>query len=288
MRNPFFSIIIPSYNRADFLKIAINSVLSQTSHDYELIIVDDGSTDNTRKVVLSHINSLGSESADKKSKLIYIYQDHQGVAKARNKGILKSTGKFICFLDSDDRFRVEKLQRTYYYIKKNPEYKIFHTEEIWYRNGKLLSQKIYHKKPSGNVFKNAAELCCVSISTAAIKKDIFTKIGVFDESLPACEDYDFWLRAASSFPVFLIPEHMTIKQGGHPDQQSQKYPAMDKFRIYSLKKILKKKGLSSVNYNIAYTVLKNKCRIYIQGALKRGKTNEAKRYQDIISNLKEK
>ncbi len=225
---PFFSVIIPTYNRSRFLNLSLNSVTSQTFPDYELLVIDDGSTDSTKKLLQNYKNS----------KLSYYYQKNKGPAAARNCGIKKAKGKFICFLDSDDRFRKDKLEVAYRHIKKNPRYKIFHSEEIWYRNGKLLAQKKQHKKPTGFIFENAAKFCSVSISTAAIKRSLFKKIGLFDRNLLACEDYDFWLRATLKYPVYLIPEFLTIKEGGHEDQQSKKYPAMDKFRIYALEKIL--------------------------------------------------
>jgi len=271
-KNPFFSVIIPTYNRKDFLKVAIDSVLCQTFENFELIIVDDGSTDGTENLVTNY----------KDIRINYIHQKHKGVSSARNKGITNAQGKFISFLDSDDRFRKEKLETTSRYIKEYPQYKIFHTEEIWYRNGKLLPQKIYHKKPLGLIFKNAVKLCCISPSTAVIKKDIFSQVGLFDEKLPACEDYEFWLRVTSQFPVFLIPEYLTVKEGGHPGQQSKKYPAMDKFRIYALKKILESGRLNKSNYAAALEEFRNKCSVYIKGAIKRGKIKEVALYKQLI------
>ncbi|MEI8350452.1 MAG: glycosyltransferase [Candidatus Omnitrophota bacterium] len=277
MITPFFSIIIPTYNRKDFLPIAMESVIEQTFSDYELIIVDDGSTDGTKKAV----NKLNDPRINKQIK--YFWQPHEGVSAARNKGIKESRGGHICFLDSDDRFRQDKLQVTHDCIKKNPEYKIFHTEEIWYRSGELLPQKIYHKKPHGWIFRHALKLCCISPSTVTIGKDVFKEIGNFDTNLPVCEDYDLWLRAALKFPVFLIPEPLTIKEGGHADQQSKKYPAMDTFRIYALKKILQNGNLTKENYSLAAEELRNKCSIYIQGARKRAKHSEVKKYQELLN-----
>ena len=274
---PFFTIIIPTYNRAKFLKIAISSVISQSFKDWELLIIDDGSTDDTSKLV---------GAAGLRPLLKYLHQPHQGVTAARNRGIKESKGEFICFLDSDDRFRQDKLEITYQYIQKHPQYKVFHSEEVWYRNGALLPQKIYHKKPSGDVFKEAVKLCCLSISTSAINREIFKQIGTFDENLPACEDYDFWLRVAAKFSILLIPQHLTIKEGGQSDQQSKKYPAMDKFRIYALKKILEQRKLTKEKYEIAYAELQNKCDIYIKGAAKRNKLDEANYYRKLINALR--
>lgn len=277
MKNPFFSVIIPTYNRQKFLKIAVQSVLQQTFQDYELIIVDDGSIDKTKQII--------AEFGSKKIK--YVCQNHRGVSSARNNGLNRAKGNYIAFLDSDDRFCREKLEITYDCIAKNPRYKVFHTEEIWYRNGRLLSEKKYHKKPRGLVFSNSLKLCCISPSAAVIDKDIFRELGGFDEKLPACEDYDFWLRVTSKYPIFLIPQCLTIKEGGHPDQQSKKYPgAMDKFRIYALEKLLKSNKLKAEYYELAFQELHNKCSIYIKGALKRQKRSEVRYYKNLLLELR--
>ncbi|MBD3263940.1 MAG: glycosyltransferase, partial [Candidatus Omnitrophica bacterium] len=273
---PFFSVIITTYNRKDFLPIALDSVLRQTYTDYELIIVDDGSTDTTRKAI--------EPLFDRKIK--YIYQPHQGVSAARNRGIKASKGIYVNFLDSDDRYVQEKLKITANFIKRNPAYRLFHTEEIWYRNGALLPQKNYHHKPTGEVFRKALKRCCISISTVSIHRSVFSEIGLFDENLPACEDYDFWLRITAKIPVLLIPRHLTIKEGGHADQQSKKYPAMDKFRIYSIGKLLKSKELDAYQYALAYSELEDKCTIYEKGALKRKKTEERGYCKKILRELK--
>ncbi len=270
---PFFSVIIPTFNRCNFLKIAIDSVLRQTFKDFELIIVDDGSTDKTPNFIKTITDP----------RLRYIKQEHQGISFARNQGVLSSRSDVIAFLDTDDRFKQTKLETTYNYIKKFREVKIFHTEEIWYRNGKLLPPKIYHKKPDGLVFARALTLCCISTSTVVIKKEIFDDIGLFDENLPACEDYDFWLRATAKYPVKLIPEVLTLKEGGHSDQLSKKYPAMDKFRIYAINKLLTFGKLNKAQRGLAIEELRRKCTIYIKGAKKRGKTEDVKSYTRLIN-----
>ena len=269
---PVFSVIIPTYNRDQFLKTAINSVLTQSFQDFELIIIDDGSTDKT-KALIQNITD---------PRISYIFQKNKGVSSARNRGILSAKGELLAFLDSDDKFDPEKLAITYHYIKKFPQINIFHSEEIWYKNNVLLAQKTKHKKPEGNVFEKALTLCCISMSTAVIKKSIFNELGLFDQNLPACEDYEFWLRAVSQYPVKLIPTALTIKSGGHPGQLSQKYQCMDKFRIYAIDKILNSNLLNERQKQLAIEELKIKCAIYINGARKRNKLKQAAAMEDIL------
>jgi glycosyltransferase involved in cell wall biosynthesis len=263
---PFFSVIIPTFNRKDFLKAAVDSVLAQTFDDFELIIIDDGSTDNTSQIL--------NEYSDKRIK--YFYQENRGVSYARNRGIEQSRGKYVAFLDSDDRWLANKLEKTFEFINKFPEITIFHTEETWYRRGKLLNQKKKHKKPDGYVYFNALPLCCIGMSTSVVNKDVFEDIGVFDESLPACEDYDFCLRATSKYEVKLIPESLTIKNGGRPDQLSS-MPGLDQYRIAALDKILSSGTLNDEQYEKTKEELIKKCIIYTKGAEKRG------HYQDLYA-----
>ena len=259
MKHPFFSVIIPTFNRCAFLKIAVESVLSQSFDDFEIVICDDGSHDNT----------AGTITAFNEQRIRYFRQENKGVSAARNAALKISRGEFIAFLDSDDRFRHDKLKITQSHIQNNPQYKIFHSQEIWYRAGSYLAQKKAHIKPHGNIFAAAAKICSVSISTAVIHKSVFKKSGIFDETMPACEDYDFWLRAANLYEVFLIDEFLTIKEGGHPSQQSHKYPAMDRFRIYALEKAINSGKLSAENLKIANDELAVKKEIFSKGAEKR-------------------
>ncbi|MFH1459894.1 MAG: glycosyltransferase family A protein [Candidatus Omnitrophota bacterium] len=274
MGKPYFSVIIPTYNRSQFLKTAIESVLNQTFKDFELIIIDDGSQDNTYNLVKSF----------KDTRIIYKKQEHQGVSSSRNQGIILSRAEIIAFLDSDDRFKPQKLELAAEYIEKFPDIRIFHTEELWYQRKKLLNQKKIHKKPDGFVFKNSLKLCCISLSTVVTKKSLFKEVGLFDETLPACEDYELWLRACVKYPVKLIPYILTLKEGGHSDQLSKKYIAMDTFRIYAIDKLLKSKKitLTPEQRENAIKELKKKCLIYIKGAKKRNKTKEVESYSTLM------
>jgi len=268
---PFFSIIIPTFNRKPLLKIAVDSAFNQTFTDFEIIVIDDGSSDDTSEMIRSY--------EDKR--LTFLTQSNHGVAHARNRGLEKASGKFIAFLDSDDRWTKEKLEKTAEYIAQFPSIGIFHTEETWYRRGKFLSHKEKHKKPSGYVYKKALPLCCISISTAVIKKEVFEDVGTFDESLEACEDYDFWLRAASQYEVKLIPEELTLKDGGRSDQLSSIVWGLDRFRIKALEKMILSKSLKEDDHIATVKEFEKKCKIFVKGCEKRDKLEEAQAYRTL-------
>ena len=268
-KNPLVSVIIPTYNRGWILKEAIDSVLSQDFDDIELIVVDDGSTDNT-------INILDAYALD----IIVLRQDNRGVSAARNAGISCASGQLIAFLDSDDLWLPGKMSRQVEFFNSNPDALICQTEELWIRNGRRVNPKKRHQKFSGMIFKHCLPLCIVSPSAVMMKKSLFDKTGRFDESLPACEDYDLWLRVSRKYPVFLIDTPLIVKRGGHGDQLS-KMPQLDKYRIRALEKIIQS-GLLSKDQRIdAVKMLKEKCQIYAKGCLKRGRNNESRYYFDL-------
>jgi glycosyltransferase involved in cell wall biosynthesis len=282
MRNIFgqeigISAIIPTYNRAEFLREAIQSVLNQDyfSQDakvckWELLVVDDGSTDNTKDVV----DAFGPS-------VRYHYLEHKGVSTARNLGLEMTRGEFVAFLDSDDLWKKEKLSTQMKFMQSHPEAMVCCTEEIWTRRGVLVNPKKRHKKSSGWVFDKFLPLCLLSLSSALFRRQLFSKIGNFDEHLPACEDYDLALRLAQKYPVHFLPEPLIIKRGGHSDQLSKKYWGMDRFRVRALEKALQL-DLSPQQRELANQELEKKCQVLIGGFLKRKNQAEVDRYTRIL------
>jgi glycosyltransferase involved in cell wall biosynthesis len=266
---PQVSIIIPTYNRGWIIKEAIDSVLAQDYTEFELIVVDDGSTDHTSGV----LDSYGKD-------IKVLSQKNKGVSAARNRGIAEASGKFIAFLDSDDLWLSQKLSVQIEFFNQRPDALICQTEEVWIRNGLRVNPKKRHKKPSGMIFKPSLELCLVSPSAVMIQRSLFDRVGEFDETLPACEDYDLWLRISCRFPVHLIDAPLIIKRGGHDDQLS-KGAGLDKFRIKSLNKIIESGLLSKTQYRAAVKTLKQKCMIYADGCRKRGREDEALYYMSL-------
>lgn len=265
-KNPLVSVIIPTYNRAWTLAKAIDSVLAQDYKNLELIVVDDGSNDNTSNLI---------DRYDGRLKLIR--QANAGVSSARNRGIAEAGGDFLAFLDSDDTWLPQKLNRQMGFFIRWPKTLICQTQEIWIRNNVRVNPRKYHKKPSGMIFEPSLDLCLVSPSAVMMKKELFKEIGCFDESLPACEDYDLWLRVSCRYPVYLVDDPLVIKRGGHPDQLSRA-PGLDRFRIQALHKILQNGQLTKSQSKAAITVLQKKCTIYAAGCLKRGRNDEASYY----------
>lgn len=225
---PLVSVIIPTYNRVQYLERALHSVLDQTFSDYELIIIDDGSTDDTNLLLKKY---------KKRIRIFSIL--HSGVSAARNFGIEKSHGEWITFLDSDDFWLPEKLEKQMEYMRSNPKMLISQVGEKWIRNGKFANPMNKHMKHSGWIFKESLPLCIVSPSAVIIHSKIFKDIGNFDVGLTVCEDYDLWLRISRKYQIGLIPETLIVKIGGHKDQLSRQFWGMDRFRIMSLKKLLK-------------------------------------------------
>ena len=272
-KQPLVSIIIPTYNRGWILKDAIDSVLAQDYEDFELIVVDDGSTDTTPQI----LESFGQE-------IIVLRQANKGVSAARNRGIAAANGQLVAFLDSDDIWLPGKLSRQVEFFGSTPDAVIHQTEEIWIRNGVRVNPKRRHRKQSGMIFEPSLKLCLISPSAVMIKKNLFNAVGLFDENLPACEDYDLWLRISCRYPVHLIQTPLIIKRGGHEDQLS-KASGLDKFRIQSLEKIISSGRLTESQYRAAIRVLHDKCVIYAGGCCKRGREAEATYYQTLADSL---
>ena len=222
-----FSIIIPTHNRFEMLQKAINSVLSQTYPNYELIVIDDGSTDDT--YIICDIFA---------DKVKYIKQENLGVSAARNKGIEIASYDYVAFLDSDDLWLPEKLQEHVNFIQENPKIKIHQAAEKWMRKGRHVTPAQHHIKFEGDVFFESLKRCMITPSTVVIHKSIFEKYGMFDTNLQVCEDYDLWLRISFYEDVGYIDKNLAVRNAGHGDQLSERFEALDRFRLYSILKLL--------------------------------------------------
>ncbi len=262
------TVVIPSYNRRASLARALRSVCEQTEPVEQIVVVDDGSSDASAAMVTRDFPGVE-----------LIRQPNRGVSAARNRGIDAARGDWIALLDSDDCWLPHKIARMREAVARHPGFALYHSDEIWIRHGRRVNPKRKHRKHGGWIFRHCLPLCAISPSAAVIRRERLVELGGFDESLPACEDYDLWLRLCSRFPVHYIDEPLITKHGGHDDQLSARYPAMDRFRVRALARLLDEATLAAGDARAARDTLQRKLEILLAGAGKHGN-------QDIIAEFK--
>ncbi len=265
------SVIIPLYNRQNLIARAIDSVLCQDYHDFELIVVDDGSDDNAGCVV----------KAFSDDRIRYVRQDNRGVSSARNHGVKLSKYDYIAFLDSDDEWLPRKLAQQVSLLADSAR-RICYTGESWIRNGREFNHKKSLKKFSGKIFKECLADCFIGCSTVLMEKSLFWEMGGFDETLPVCEDYDLWLKISSRYPVSLINDRLIRKYGGHKDQLSTKIWGLDRFRLRSIYNIMSSGRLNFDQMSEARRVFIKKTLIVAGGSLKHGRYKEFAYYLSLL------
>jgi len=278
--NALVSVIIPTYQRASVIMRAVKSVLGQTYKELELIIVNDGGSKEEGDSTLELLAAVCD------SRLRIITTTNQGVSAARNLGVKQASGIFLAFLDSDDEWLPQKLEKQMELHRQCPEFEWSHTDEIWIRRGKRVNAGKIHQKSGGDIFIRSLDLCLVSPSTVIMKKDFFLSLGGFRQDFPACEDYDLWLKASVRAAIGFLPEALIIKYGGHADQLSAKFKAMDWWRALSLLWLLENLKLSDEKRVSVLKVLSYKCDILIKGYRKHGHENQCMEVEKIKGRAK--
>jgi len=224
---PKVSVIIPTYNCAKYICQAVDSVLAQTYRDFELVVVDDGSTDNTKELLMQYGKQLR-----------YIYQENRGMTAARNTGINNSSGEYIAFLDSDDMWLPSKLQRQVKLLDEAPEVGLVYCWHYYidaegnrctFCNNRIgrsfeSGSRLFEKLIENNVISGGA-------STPVIRRECLEKSGMFDESIPYSGDWDLWLRISMDYIVAVIPEPFACYR---VMDENHKYP--EKFVQYNIDK----------------------------------------------------
>lgn len=257
MSEPGIAVIIPTFNRCHLLRRALDSVLQQIYQAEEICVVDDGSDDGTAAMLAAEFPEV-----------TLVQQANRGVSAARNAGVRATQSSWLAFLDSDDEWFPEKLEQQIIAWQNNPDYRLVHCNEIWVRRGRRVKQKRKHSKAGGDIFKQCLPHCAVSPSAVLLQRSLLAEVGGFDELLPACEDYDLWLRICAHYPVLFIEEPLLRKHGGHADQLSRKYWGMDRFQAHALDKLLDNHELSDEQIMASKQTLTEKCQILLRGARK--------------------
>ena len=258
------SVVIPTHNRYELLKRALTSVFAQTYPPSEVIVIDDGSTDDTRQIQQDFPN------------VKYFYQNNGGVSRARNLGLKNATYQWVAFLDSDDEWRHDKLQEQVAFHTNNPKLFMSYTDENWIRNGVEVKMPKKFKKHGGEIFKECLSHCIIAPSATLLHKSLLEKVGLFDESLEVCEDYDLWLRVAIEFEIGLVDKKLINKYAGHEEQLSFKHWGMDRFRVLALEKLLETH--LQEKETIVQTLIK-KYALLLKGAIKYDKIQEINLYE---------
>lgn len=262
------SVIIPTYDRAHTLPRALDSVLNQTEPAHEIVVVDDGSQDETEVLVRQSYPQVR-----------YLSQPNGGVSRSRNQGIAAAGGDWIALLDSDDAWLPTKLAAQSAALGERTGIRLCHTEEIWIRRGRRVNQMDKHAKSGGYIFRACLPRCVISPSSAMLHRSLIDEVGNFDEDLPACEDYDLWLRICATEPVAFVPTPQIEKYGGHADQLSHQHWGMDRFRIRALENIIGSGRLDDGNRAAACATLSEKAGILAAGARKRRNLERARYYE---------
>jgi len=262
------SVVIPTYNRYIYLKRALTSLYNQSLPPNEVIVVDDGSTDNT------------SQIKDDFPAIRYFYQKNSGVSSARNLGIKKASFEWIAFLDSDDEWHKDKLKKQISFHKQNPNIFISYTNERWIKDEKEIKVPKKFKKYGGYIFDRCLSYCIIAPSSSMVHKNLFDEVGLFDEELEVCEDYDLWLRIALKNEIGLVDEKLITKYAGHDDQLSFKHWGMDRFRVKSLEKLL-----DSIQKETVKKVLLKKYSLLLKGAIKHDKIKDRLFYKKKLHKL---
>jgi len=270
---PRISVIIPTFNRRHMLERALQSVLAQTFTDWELIVVDDGSTDGT-----ADLPAFNSGRPD----IRYLrFHENRGVSFARNRGVERAAGSLIAFLDSDDEWLPRKLEKQVRWLDDHPGFRIVQTREHWVRNGRRVNPPATHEKIGGDIFAQSLKRCMITPSSVLLARSLFAASGGFNETFTACEDYDLWLRITCRNPVGLLDEYLLTRHGGHADQLSSTVPVLDGFRIRSMMDRLLSGALSEDQAARTRAMIASKARVVAHGCKKRGNEDDYERYQRI-------
>lgn len=269
--SPRIAVVIPTRDRAAVLPRALDSVLGQTAPPAQCLVVDDGSSDGTEALIRRCYPGV-----------TYLKQPPRGVSAARNLGVRHAEAEWVAFLDSDDCWMPGKLEKQVRALH-GTNYVICHTGEIWIRRGRRVNPMRKHRKRGGWIYRHCLPLCVISPSTSMVRREVLESAGGFDEALPACEDYDLWLRLCARHPVLFLDEALVTRYGGHQDQLSARHWGMDRFRVAALEKMIESPALSAADRRETLETLVTRLKILVSGARKRGNDALVSTYQPRLS-----
>ena len=284
------TIVILNWNGKRFLAPCLDAVLAQTFRDFEIVLVDNGSSDGSVQFLQRHYPQVR----------LIVNQRNLGFAAANNQAIRASGSEFVATLNNDTEVEPGWLEALVATVQSDSQVGMCASKMLFaHRRDVINSAGIaldrvgiawdrLGGRPDDPTTAAPEEVFGPCAGAALYRRQMLDEIGLFNENLPVCEDYDLWLRISCRYPVHLITEPLVIKEGGHEDQLSSRYWGMDRFRIHSIAALMRSGHLDERQLALAQDELGNKCRIYANGCLKRGKWKEAVTYfhlPEIIRDL---
>ena len=245
---PAISVVIPTFNRAKYLSAAIQSVLDQTYTDYEVIVIDDGSTDDTKSTLQAWTDA---------GQIRYHYQENAGVSAARNSGIAMARGQYIAFLDSDDLFLPQKLEKQIAAFERSPDLAFVHCHFIKFDDqGQNLGQRDTSRF-TGRIYPQLLTEWSVLMATPCMlmRSDVLEQVGGYDPNMDWAEDLDLWRRITRHHPIDLVPEVLVKVRAHSGGASQQKIQAVPHFRRYLDKSFADDPGLSAAFKRRCYATM---------------------------------
>ncbi len=283
------SVIVPTHNRRESVTEALDSIMAQTFREFEIVVTDDGSTDGTpalifealgaEREVVEYLNRLGPANLKPFSHrfssgsvpIQYHYGISRGLSTARNRGIRMARGELVAFLEADDLWEPRHLETLAAFLGENPEAQVCRAAERTVRDGKTRAPR-RPAAASGWIFESALEASPMSPSAVMVRRCCFNECGAFDENLPACDEYDLWVRMTSRYPIHFVDGPVVTRRSTRPDGSSRAW-GWDRFRVYALEKAFQSGHLSSdQRFQVAQEIVR-KCERLVDG-FRRQKSEE--------------
>lgn len=264
-------VVIPTFERREQTLRAVESVFAQSYSEFEVFVVEDGSS------------AFAAEAQKTADKSFHYFQskENRGPSHARNFGASRGSGEFLAFLDSDDLWHKEKLEKQLKYLNENPDIQWVHTNESWIKDGRKILPKSIHRKQGGQFLERAFALCLISPSAVLFRRSFFEKTGGFLETLRVAEDYEYWLRLLIDYPIGYLEEQLTIKMAGNWEQLSSTRE-IDRQRVLALHRFyrLYKNHPEFIRLQESFfQAILRKIEILEKGATKYNRPEKLKEYQ---------
>lgn len=290
------SVIVPTFNKKEQVREALQSVLDQKFQDIEILIADDGSTDGTPLALFKELGAQ-PEAIDVLAKMgnnsirpfthafqcggitvQYHYGINRGLSTARNRGIKSARGEYIAFLEPDDFWAPHHLSELISHLKRNREVKVCRVSERLIREGKSRAPKHPANRTTGWLFEASLDSSLMSISTVICHRSCFSICGCFDENMPACEEYDLWIRISSHFPIGFLDCNSVTRRTPRPADSIRAWN-WDRFRVYALEKAFQSGHITpEQRYLVAQSIVL-KCERLVEG-FKRQKSDERSNFYE--------